>query len=146
MPSIHPQHSATSSASALVTVGRPDPFLWIFSHSSVARAWFAAIHFSNAAGVRKLLTIFGSGITVAMNGNEHRLLPLADLAKVLSKGGAADGTHIVLYGDSPMQTGWLYMTLAATGHAGDVSMLDGGINLWRAEERPLSTDATPAAT
>jgi thiosulfate/3-mercaptopyruvate sulfurtransferase len=75
---------------------------------------------------------------------EHRMLPPADLAIVLAtKGGVADGTHIVLYGDSPMQTGWVYMMLAATGHASDVSMLDGGINLWRAEERPVSTD-TPA--
>jgi thiosulfate/3-mercaptopyruvate sulfurtransferase len=78
------------------------------------------------------------------SGMEHRLLPLADLARVLAaRAGVADGTHIVLYGDSPMQTGWIYMTLAATGHADDVSMLDGGINLWRAEDRAVSTDAPP---
>jgi thiosulfate/3-mercaptopyruvate sulfurtransferase len=82
--------------------------------------------------------------TIAMSGNEHRMLPLADLAGVLAaKAGAADGAHLVLYGDSPMQTGWIYMTLAATGHAGDVSMLDGGINLWRAEERAVSTEVPP---
>jgi thiosulfate/3-mercaptopyruvate sulfurtransferase len=87
-------------------------------------------------------------LTMQMSGAamDHRMLPFADLAKVLAKGGAADGTHIVLYGDTPMLTGWLYMTLAATGHGGDVSMLDGGINLWRAEERPISTEAPPAAT
>ena len=37
------------------------------------------------------------------------------------------------------------MTLAAVGHAGDVSMLDGGMNLWRSEERPVSTDVPPPA-
>lgn len=82
-----------------------------------------------------------------MNGAamDHRVLPLPDLAVALAaKAGAADGTHIVLYGDSPMQTGWIYMTLAAVGHADDVSMLDGGINLWRAEDRPVSTDVPPA--
>lgn len=82
-----------------------------------------------------------------MNGAamDHRMLPLPDLAAALAaKAGAADGTHIVLYGDSPMQTGWIYMTLAAVGHADDVSMLDGGINLWRAEDRPVSTDVPPA--
>ena len=84
--------------------------------------------------------------TVTMVGNQHRLMAPAELAKALAaKAGAADGTHIVLYGDSPMQTGWIYMTLAATGHADDVSMLDGGINLWRAEDRAVSTDAPPAA-
>ena len=64
------------------------------------------------------------------------MMPLPDLAKALAaKAGAADGTHIVLYGDTPMQTGWMYMALAAIGHESDVSMLDGGINLWRAEDR-----------
>src|SRR5262245_54895115 len=74
-------------------------------------------------------------------GMDHRLLPVADLAKVLAaKAGAADGTHIVLYGDQPMQIGWIYMTLAAVGHAGDVSLLDGNTNLWRSEDRPVTTD------
>jgi len=86
------------------------------------------------------------GMQTGGGGMEHHMLPLADLAKVLAaKAGVADGTHIVLYGDSPMQTGWIYMTLAATGHADDVSMLDGGINLWRAEDRAVSTDAPPVA-
>src|SRR6476620_1119369 len=73
-------------------------------------------------------------------GNDHRLLPTADLARALAKAGAADGTHVVLYGDSPMATGWLYMTLAAIGHEAEVSMLDGSLNLWRSEERTVSTD------
>src|SRR4051794_425688 len=72
--------------------------------------------------------------TVAMAGNEHRLLTPPELARVLAaKAGVSDGMHVVLYGDTPMQTGWLYMTLAAIGHESDVSMLDGSINLWRAE-------------
>ncbi len=85
------------------------------------------------------------GMQMAGANMDHRMMPLADLAKALAaKAGAVDGTHIVLYGDTPMQTGWIYMTLAAVGHAADVSMLDGSINLWRAEERPVSTDVPPA--
>jgi 3-mercaptopyruvate sulfurtransferase SseA len=77
-------------------------------------------------------------------GMDHHMLPIAELAKVLaSKAGVADGTHIVLYGDQPMQVGWIYMTLAAVGHAADVSLLDGNTNLWRAEDRPVTTDVTP---
>ena len=84
------------------------------------------------------------GTQMAGASMDHHMLPLPDLAKALAaKAGASDGAHIVLYGDSPMQTGWIYMTLAALGHADDVSMLDGGINLWRAEERPVSTDVPP---
>jgi thiosulfate/3-mercaptopyruvate sulfurtransferase len=73
-------------------------------------------------------------------GADHRLLPLAELARALARAGAADGMHVVLYGDSPMATGWMYMTLAAIGHEGNVSMLDGGINLWRSEGRAVSTE------
>jgi thiosulfate/3-mercaptopyruvate sulfurtransferase len=78
-------------------------------------------------------------------GGDHRLLPADALAKALAKAGAADGTHIVLYGDRPMETGWLYMTLAAIGHADDVSMLDGGSRLWQDEKRPISSAAPSAA-
>jgi thiosulfate/3-mercaptopyruvate sulfurtransferase len=76
-------------------------------------------------------------------GGDHRLLPPEPLAKALAKAGATDGSHVVLYGDRPMETGWLYMTLAAVGHGDDVSMLDGGIKLWLDEKRPTSI-AAPA--
>ena len=79
-------------------------------------------------------------------GGDHRLLPPEALATALSKAGAADGSHVVLYGDRPMETGWLYMTLAAVGHGDDVSMLDGGIKLWLGEKRPTSTAAAASAT
>jgi thiosulfate/3-mercaptopyruvate sulfurtransferase len=84
------------------------------------------------------------GMQMSGAAMDHHMLPLPELAKALAaKAGAADGVHIVLYGDSPMQTGWIYMTLAAIGHESDVSMLDGSINLWRSEDRPVSTDVPP---
>ena len=79
-----------------------------------------------------------------MTATEHQMLPLPDMAKALARAGVADGTHVVLYGSAPMQTGWVYMTLAAIGHEADVSMLDGGIDLWRSEDRAVSTEV-PAA-
>lgn len=77
---------------------------------------------------------------------DHRLPAPETLARTLAKAGAADGTHIVLYGDSPMTTGWVFMTLAAVGHADDVSMLDGNIKLWQAENRPATSDPPAAAS
>ena len=79
-------------------------------------------------------------------GNGHHLLPSDKLAPVLAKAGAADGTHIVLYGDSPMTTGWVYMAIASIGHGDEVSLLDGSVELWRSEGRPVSTSAAPAAS
>src|SRR4051794_6508270 len=46
-------------------------------------------------------------------GSGHTLLPPDKLASVLAKAGAADGAQIVLYGDSPMTTGWIYMAFAS---------------------------------
>lgn len=74
-------------------------------------------------------------------GDQHRLLPPDRLASMWEKLGVSDGTHVVLYGDSPMATGWIYMSLVAIGHADQVSMLDGSIKLWESEKRPASTAA-----
>src|SRR4051812_39369255 len=44
--------------------------------------------------------------TVASN---HRPLPPDAMAKAWAKVGVGDDTHVVLYGDTPMATGWQYM-------------------------------------
>jgi thiosulfate/3-mercaptopyruvate sulfurtransferase len=83
---------------------------------------------------------------MATVGGDHRLLPLDALARAWAKVGVSDTTHVVLYGDTPMATGWMYMSLAAIGHGDHVSMLDGGIKLWESEKRSVSqTAATPRA-
>jgi thiosulfate/3-mercaptopyruvate sulfurtransferase len=79
-------------------------------------------------------------------GADHRLLAPDTLATVLARAGASDDARIVLYGDSPMTTGWLYMVLASIGHGDHVSMLDGNIDVWRADGHPVSADAPAAAT
>jgi thiosulfate/3-mercaptopyruvate sulfurtransferase len=81
--------------------------------------------------------------TVTMNGG-HRVLAPEALAPVFAKAGVTDGVHVVLYGDSPMTTGWVYMAMASTGHGADISFLDGSAELWRDEGRAIET-TTPAA-
>jgi len=83
---------------------------------------------------------------MATLGDGHRLLPPDALARVWAKAGVSDDTHVVLYGDSPMATGWVYMSLAAIGHGDHASMLDGGLKLWQSEKRPTSADAPPTET
>ncbi|HEV3060804.1 MAG TPA: rhodanese-like domain-containing protein [Vicinamibacterales bacterium] len=79
-------------------------------------------------------------------GPNHHLLGGQALAPVLEKAGAADGVRIVLYGDSPMVVGWVYMAIASLGHAADVALLDGNLELWRSEGHAVSaTPVTPAA-
>ena len=77
--------------------------------------------------------------------SEHRPLPADAMAKAWAKIGVGDDTHVVLYGDTPMATGWQYMMLASIGHGDQVSMLDGGIKLWEMEKRPTSTTSPTVA-
>jgi thiosulfate/3-mercaptopyruvate sulfurtransferase len=84
--------------------------------------------------------------TVSMTAGGHRLASNDVLARTLTKAGAADGARIVLYGDSPMATGWVNTAIAVIGHGDDVSWLDGGIALWTAENRPTSTKARAPGT
>lgn len=84
--------------------------------------------------------------TVAMGANGHRLAANDALVRAFANLGVSDDSHIVLYGDSPMATGWVNSALVAIGHGDQVSWLDGGIALWKAEKRPLETAAPAAAT
>jgi thiosulfate/3-mercaptopyruvate sulfurtransferase len=83
---------------------------------------------------------------MATVGDGHRLLPADALAKAWAAVGVSDDTHVVLYGDTPMATGWMFTSLAAIGHGERVSMLDGGIKLWQSEKRPTETAAPKAAS
>jgi thiosulfate/3-mercaptopyruvate sulfurtransferase len=78
-------------------------------------------------------------------GSGHTLAAPAALAAVLAKAGATDGARVILYGDTPMVTGWVYMAIASLGHGADVSLLDGSVELWRSENRAVSTDNPAAA-
>jgi thiosulfate/3-mercaptopyruvate sulfurtransferase len=78
-------------------------------------------------------------------GDDHRPLPADAMAKAWAKIGVGDDTHVVLYGDTPMATGWQYMMLASIGHGDQVSMLDGGIKLWEMEKRPTSQTSPTVA-
>ena len=77
--------------------------------------------------------------TLDMGAGRHQIKSPDALARVLEKAGIVDGVRVILYGDSPMTTGWIYTTIASVGHAADVSMLDGNLELWQSEGRPIST-------
>jgi thiosulfate/3-mercaptopyruvate sulfurtransferase len=79
--------------------------------------------------------------TVKMGADGHRPAASDVLVRAFTKAGAVDGARVVLYGDTPMATGWVNSALVAIGHGGDVSWLDGGIAAWRSENRPLETTA-----
>jgi thiosulfate/3-mercaptopyruvate sulfurtransferase len=79
-------------------------------------------------------------------GDGHTFKSPDALARVWAQAGASDTAHVVIYGDSPMTTGWMIMSLVSIGQGDRVSMLDGGIKLWEAEQRPTTNTVPPPAT
>ncbi len=76
------------------------------------------------------------------------LPPLEDLAKAFAAKGIGHGTFVVLYSHaSPVWASRIWWMLRAIGFD-DAVLLDGGLDKWKEEGRPLATEATvhPPAT
>ena len=83
-------------------------------------------------------------ISVTADGLNAQVAPLAQVDSVLESLGLSDGQHIVLYGQS-LAVARAFVTLERVGLRGRVSVLDGGLDLWRESGRPVSrTPVTPA--
>jgi thiosulfate/3-mercaptopyruvate sulfurtransferase len=76
------------------------------------------------------------------------LPPLDELTRAFAAKGIGHGTFVVLYSHaSPVWATRIWWMLRAVGFD-DAAILDGGLDKWKAENRPLSTEATsyPPAT
>jgi thiosulfate/3-mercaptopyruvate sulfurtransferase len=76
------------------------------------------------------------------------LPPLDELTRIFAAKGIGHGTFVVLYSHaSPVWASRLWWMLRAIGFD-DAAILDGGLDKWKAENRPLSTEPStyPAAT
>jgi thiosulfate/3-mercaptopyruvate sulfurtransferase len=87
---------------------------------------------------------------ISVNGeNELRmeLPPVAQLQEAFGKVGVSNSTRVVLCSgtEAVQATTRVYFTLDYLGHGDHVSVLDGGLPLWRAEGRPITREA-PAIT
>ncbi len=78
----------------------------------------------------------------------YTLPPLDQLAKAFAAKGIGHGAFVVLYSHAaPTWATRIWWMLRAVGFD-DVAILDGGLDKWKAENRPLSTEASdyPPAT
>lgn len=74
------------------------------------------------------------------------LPPVARLDSLLESLGISDDSRVVIYGPSLTQfVARVYMTLDYLGAGHRAAVLDGGLNAWKAEARPVST-ALPAVS
>lgn len=81
-------------------------------------------------------------IAVTRDGIPNELPPVEALQRVFAAAGVRNASRVVLYGErSNLLAARAYFTLDYLGVAGRAALLDGGIDKWTAEHRPLSTDA-----
>ncbi len=83
-------------------------------------------------------------ITQERDGLPVELPPVEELVKVLQDAGVSNEKRVVLYGQGwPHITARVFMTLDYLGHGERTSLLDGGLEAWKAEARPIAS--RPAA-
>jgi thiosulfate/3-mercaptopyruvate sulfurtransferase len=110
-----------------------DPQLVIL-HVARDRAGYDAGHLPGA----RFLAL--SALVVERDGIPNELPPVSRLDSVFESVGVGDASRVVLYGDlGGLSAARAFFTLDYLGHA-DKAVLDGGLEVWRAEERPISRD------
>ena len=87
-----------------------------------------------------------SEIAVTRDGIPNELPAVEKLQHIFAGAGVSLNVHVVIYGErSNLLAARAYFTLDYLGVAQRASLLDGGIEKWKTEGRPLSTE-TPAVT
>ncbi len=83
-----------------------------------------------------------SDLVATRNGVANELPPVEQLQKLFERLGVGDEARIVLYGDATgLSAARAYFTLDYLGHGDRAALLDGGLEKWKAEKRPLATEA-----
>ena len=86
-----------------------------------------------------------AAIAPTIDGVPFELPALSVLEAAFEAAGVSDDSHVVLYADAGVVfAARAFFTLDYLGHS-RVSLLDGGLDRWKAEARPLSTDAVSPA-
>lgn len=82
-------------------------------------------------------------LVVTRDGIAAELAPVEKLQQAFARAGVGNDSHIVLYGDvaGPVATR-TYFTLDYLGFGEQTALLDGGLEKWKADKRPISTTPT----
>ncbi len=108
----------------------------VLLHIARERAHYEAGHIPGARFVA------WNEIIATRNGVANELPPVEQLQKLFERLGVGDEARIVVYGDAAgLSAARAYFTLDYLGHGERTALLDGGLEKWKAEKRPLSTEA-----
>jgi len=85
-------------------------------------------------------------LAVTRDGVPNELAPVDDLKRVIEAAGISDDSRVIFYSDaSVLPATRAYFTLDYLGHGDQTALLDGGLEKWKSEGRPLSKDAPPSS-
>ena len=151
-----PGHSAALISTEELTRRQGAPALRVFDcttylrprpeggyNAESGRANYDAGHIPGAAFLD-----LGGELSDPLSKLRFTLPPLSDLTKAFAAKGVGHGTFVVLYSHaSPVWATRIWWMLRAVGFD-DAAILDGGLDKWKAENRPLATEPTtyPPAT
>ena len=83
-------------------------------------------------------------LVITRDGVPNELPPIPDLVRAFERLGVAPDSRIVLYGEGPgPYAARVFFTLDYLGLGERTALLDGGLEKWRAEQRPLSQTEPP---
>jgi len=86
-------------------------------------------------------------IAITRDGIPNELPSVEALQRVFAAAGVSNSSRVVLYGERyNLLAARAYFTLDYLGVAARVALLDGGIEKWKAERRPLSTEMPQVKT
>lgn len=116
-----------------------DPKL-VIVHVSAARATYDAGHIPGARFLPQ------SDIAVTREGVHNELADVPVLQKAFESLGISNDTRVIVYSDSSVLPATrTYFTLDYLGHGDRTALLDGGLDQWRAEGRPVTKDVPAPA-
>ncbi|MGO9097156.1 MAG: sulfurtransferase [Bryobacteraceae bacterium] len=117
-----------------------DPNL-VLLHVARERADYDAGHITGACFVP------WNELAVTREGIANEVPPVADLQRLFGRCGVNDDSRIVLYGDRLVLSATrAWFTLDYLGLGGKAALLDGGLEKWRAEQRPVTKEEPSART
>ena len=110
----------------------------VILHVARERAEYDAEHLPGA----RFLAV--GQITVTRDNDSNELPPAEELKKVFESIGVGDRTQVVIYGERQgLWAARAWFTLDYLGHGENAALLDGNIEKWRIENRPLTKDVPP---
>jgi len=84
-----------------------------------------------------------SSIAVTRDGVPNELPPVDELTRVFEAAGVSNGSRIILYGERyGLFAARAYFTLDYMGLGDHAALLDGGLEKWKAENRPVTAETS----